>query len=291
MPSTGSSLGLGLFYVAFLLVPGYAAVQTSLFANRRLDDFDRFDKLVYSALWGVLTLIIFLLAIEPCWVRQLQAWIVNLGSNPGAWCTNTQKLGSVTSRPVIELLGVIIAQSGLGGVLGYIHGRFNFHRTRAVSGAQYARQPWDIADDWTEADDVVSVITVDGTEVKGRVHEIGSSNEDYDLLLRAPKHVQRGDDGQEESVGDPYANQIYMHHQDISRVIFHESYGIDEYEYETHRAWIWGVLTDRIPTTLKNWFWTVGGWLKKLLLFLVWLLLLPIWLLIIGCRFACSGRE
>lgn len=251
-----AGLGIGITYIVFLLLPGYIAVRFSLRANNKLDDFERFDKLVYSALGGVVTLAVLLMLVENCWIfGALHSGLGLVASGP--WCRKPMGVSDVSSMPLVYLVGGISAQSLLAVILGHVHGYFTLRRRQNIESADYAKQPWDVAEDWVEDGDKISVVTTDGAEIRGRLGEMGLRTKRRDVLLSAPRHVHRDRSGQEVHVGDPFANQLYLSQREISRIVLHESYGIDEYDYDTHR--------ELVVTTLEAAWKAVSGFLAVIL--------------------------
>lgn len=257
-----AGLGVGIAYVAFLLVPGYIAVRFSLRANDKLDDFERFEKLVYSALGGVVSLAVVLVLVEHCWIASALRSAATLRV-AGAWCEQAIVVGDVTSIPLVQLVGAIAGQSVVAVVLGYAYGRFVFRRRQAISTADYSKQPWDVAEDWFEDGDEISVVTADGAEIRGWLREVGLRTKRRDVLLWAPRHVHRDREGQETDVGDPFANQIYLSQEAISSIVLHESYGIDEHDYETHHEWIRAKLPTFGPLSVAGLLGDLRRWTRR----------------------------
>lgn len=246
-----AGLGIGIAYVAFLLVPGYIAVRFSLRANNKLGDFERFEKLVYSALGGVATLAIFLLLVEHCWIIGALRSVAGLRV-AGPWCERAIVVADVTSMPLVHLVGAIAGQSVVAVGLGYANGRVTFRHRQAISTADHTKQPWDVAEDWFEDGDEIAVVTTDGVEIRGWLREVGLRTKRRDVLLWAPRRVHRDREGRETDVGNPFANQIYLSEEAISRIVLHESYGIDEHDYETHREWIHAKLPAVGPLSVSD---------------------------------------
>jgi hypothetical protein len=224
-----STLGISLGALFFLLIPGLAGLKTFLRTYVRLDDLSRVDKLALAGVLGGGTLGIVLLFLNwECWSTRLpelfstiQTVELTRWGTDGYWCDGqtTVKLTTIQSLPIVVLIGMVGTQSVIaavgGGLVGWYLNRIEDGPSRE---SKYIEQPWEfISKNTFREEESAIVITVQGDEIEGTVHRLGTPSEDYDILLKSPTKVLRDQNDniiKRRELGD----YSYHHYQDISQV-------------------------------------------------------------------------
>lgn len=269
--AVGSEFGLNFVYLLFLLLPGFVAVKAFLRANRRLDDLSRLDKIVCSIAGGLgsLAVLLVLYRIGP----ELTRWTITqpwpaINSSPELFIWFRESPGvdiaSVGDMTVLALVVAIGTQTAIAATLGGLLGALVSILSREPKQSKAdLEQPWDAAFQSSKQGDRVTVITRNGTEINGVVHRIGSPSENYDLLLRRSREIVRVGN----SVSDErrLANVTYHHHDDISRIYFHDSPGIEELEPPGRLFLLWRevfLLVSSMGDRTGEWLRTIirAGW-------------------------------
>ncbi|MFA9417991.1 hypothetical protein [Natrinema sp. HArc-T2] len=224
-----STLGISLGALFFLLIPGLAGLKTFLRTYVQLDDLSRVDKLALSGVLGGGTLGLVLLFLNwDCWSTRLpellggiQTGTVTQWSNDEYWCDGEAvvTLTTIESLPIVAIIGMIGVQSIIASVGGGLAGWYLNHIEDGPSReSKYIEQPWEFVSKNTfREEESATVITVEGEEIKGTVHRLGTPSEDYDILLASPTKILRDRNDnviKRRDLGD----YSYHHYQDISQV-------------------------------------------------------------------------
>ena len=221
--ASGNPFGFNVFYLLFLLVPGYAALRAYLRASVQLDSMSRLDKILSVAIGGGFSLIIMLVlnrfgVLNWVVIKWYDIW-------PAGYSIQTTQpiiyprfeyaitADEVNSHTALSLMGFIIIQSLVGYISGYVYGTKQYIASPEPQRMHDLEQPWEIAVRNTKYGEKVVVITKNNEEITGKIERIGSPSEDYDLLLFAAERATAS--GEPEPLG-----MTYHHYRDISRVQF-----------------------------------------------------------------------
>lgn len=217
---SGSPFAFNFLFLLFLLVPGYLSLRGYLSATIQLDTVSRLDKILTAVIGGIVTFAIMIILYRfgvlqfivnvwyGFWSEELTT--VNIGYNSA----NTITVSNVRNTSALGLVGFITAQSILAYSISYLLGTIaHIRSSKPQKSDKDIQQPWETAFRQSALGDRVTVITIDGNEIRGKIYRIGSPSEDYDLLLSAAERVVRG--GDHEPLG-----MTYHHHKDISQVRF-----------------------------------------------------------------------
>jgi len=217
-----------LYLLIFILIPGYVCLRGYLRGNLVLDDQDRTDKFIVILIGGFtslcITVILYRVNIQ-WWSEFIYTSITTLSvatdltqipfNGPVMVNTNGE-------RSILKIAGILTVESGIGGVIGFIYGRLKLppeDRIEASRSRRELRQPWEEVFNYATLDTEATVITTNGEEIQGKIEQIGSPSEDYDILLADPHKVIRGPGDRvisERKIG----LHSYHHYRDISRVAF-----------------------------------------------------------------------
>jgi len=221
----GSLLGMNLIYLAFLLVPGFMALQGYLRGSVQLDSMSRLDKILSAVLGGSVSLGLMLILNRFGALYYIVLKWYNLA--PGGPHHDLSGIlgfsqdyavmtGSFSETTALSLLGFIFGQSIFAWLTGYLYGTFIYWKEDGDGRLRYElEQPWETAVANGSYGEPVEVITKNGQEIHGRLDRIGSPSEDNDLLLFAATRKVSGKD-------DEPLGETYHHYRDISQVRFPE---------------------------------------------------------------------
>ncbi|MBO4248396.1 hypothetical protein IL252_11280 [Halomicrobium sp. IBSBa] len=221
----GSLLGLNLIYLAFLLVPGFMALQGYLRGSVQLDTMSRLDKILSAVVGGSVSLALMLILnrfgvlyyIVLIWYNLVPGGLhYDLTGVLGFSRDYAVMTGSFSETTALSLIGFIFGQSVFAWLAGYLYGTFIYNKEDGKGRLRYElEQPWETAVANGSYGEPIEVITKNGQEIHGRLDRIGSPSEDNDLLLfAATKKLPEKDD---EPLGE-----TYHHYRDISQVRFPE---------------------------------------------------------------------
>lgn len=219
----GSTFGLAVLplYLLFLALPGLVFVKTFIFADRRPDTLDRYDKLGYLLIGGVFSSIIL-----------LGGWRAS-----GNGVILGDQLGNFS---LLAILTAVLLQSSVAGVLGLVLGvlRYSFgdsilewsrQKLRRVTrdvGRKFndRQEPWEyVIENIREQE--VKVNLTDGTSITGYVARFSSGPSRRTLALSPIEPDRRTEIGPD----DLRTNAVYIHDSDISHIWFRDTETEDEY--------------------------------------------------------------
>ncbi|QIB79067.1 hypothetical protein G3A49_13360 [Haloferax volcanii] len=218
------TVGTRLVFFLFLLIPGYAAVRSYLWANIALDDTTRLTKLVLMSIGGFASLAIVSV------IRKLWGWDVASYHDSEllrALTINEELTLSVVSNlSVLESTALIVSQSLIAIVGGVLVGASRVVLIDAErDDRQQLQQPWEELYNQIRIGDELTVITHSGEKITGNLKQIGNPPREHDLILTNPKKafIDTYDHSENDKAG-PMGELSYHHQQDISRVIAHREW-------------------------------------------------------------------
>lgn len=219
----GSLLGMNLVYLAFLLVPGFMALQGYLRGSVQLDTLSRLDKILSAVVGGSISMAIMLVLnrfgilhyIVIKWYNLIPGGThyYNFAGVLGYSQGYAVMTGTITGTTALSLIGFIFGQSGIAWFIGYLYGTIIYSKGDGGRLRVDLEQPWETAVANGSYGEKVVVITKNGQEIHGRLDRIGSPSEDNDLLLFAATKKVSGKE-------DEPLGQTYHHYRDISQVRF-----------------------------------------------------------------------
>ncbi|MFB6186574.1 MAG: hypothetical protein ABEI86_06880 [Halobacteriaceae archaeon] len=215
----GVAPGISLVFFLFLLIPGYAAVRSYLWANIALDDTTRLTKLVLMSFGGFASLAL------VSFFREIELFALSTQQNSGLISAFTfdkpLTLTTVSSLSILESTALILAQSMIAIFGGVLVGAL---RIVVIDGEQVDRQqiiqPWEELSNQVRTGDELTVVTHGGEKVTGKLKQIGNPPREHDLILTNPERTyidsyNHSTSPRTDSIGE----LSYHHEQDISRVI------------------------------------------------------------------------
>ena len=214
MPSHTS--GTQLIFFLYLLVPGYFAFRTYLWANIALDETSRLTKIVHMAMggFGSLAVVAVLRNIGLFQFDFIPIWLA---------VNEPITFEGVSTLTVAEATNLIVTQSVVAVFGGVLVGSL---RIIVLEGDTKERKnlnnPWEEFEYQATYDGTVTVLTENDEQITGQLLEVGNSSTENDILLTEPRESQflNGELDEGESRG-----MISYHHQrDISRVILHNEW-------------------------------------------------------------------
>lgn len=230
------SLGPSLTLLFFLLVPGYISLKMYLRARYREDDFETFDKWLYSAMFGVVSLfgLALLYRLNP--LAPILAWTSPSGELQWGISVFRERelmLNELTDTSVLEFILAISTQTAIGSFTAHKAGKYFAERSDDTRSEYDLKQPWETALEGVDRGDLLRVITCGGREIEGQLHQSGSTEGNYDILLRKPIEVTYENEERTERplYGDQTTDVMYFRHRDISHVQF-VSYQLPDVEIE-----------------------------------------------------------
>ncbi|GGL65638.1 hypothetical protein GCM10009039_24360 [Halocalculus aciditolerans] len=221
-----------LYLLIFILVPGYVCLRGYLEGNLILDDQGRTDKLIVIIIGGFASLCITVILHRVNivgWSEFVLAWLTTAPAAfdpPPVPSNGPVTVNPENGRSVLNTAGVLIVESVIGGGLGFIYGRLKLppdDRENLAMSRRELRQPWEEAFEYATLDTEATVITTNGDEIHGKIEQLGSPSEDYDILLADPEKVVRAPSGRilrRDGIG----LHSYHHYRDISRVEFESGF-------------------------------------------------------------------
>jgi len=220
---TGVGFGRGFLTLAYFLVPGYVGYKTYLYYRSKEDDYRRFDKLLYTVGFGLVSFLLFsiLYRLNPgVYLNFLggadmtEEWLLFLASTanylspwggpvpvfltfPGFesaslefdWAIfysrgiSLDNLGKTDVAPFI--LG-IACQSAIGSGIGAAVGRVQRQGERDIN------QPWDTMMDEHGIGDQVRVTTENGDTIQGELLQYGSRLDNNNILIEDAHLIKDG---------------------------------------------------------------------------------------------------
>jgi len=229
-----------LFYLAFILIPGYVTLQGYLAGNVKLDDLPRTDKILKMVLGGIIVLMISV-TVHRLNLPEIAGWILesisagylvswNVVFNPAV------QLAPPTGLSVLYAFCILFSQSVIGWPLGWYIGRRSTDANGNRQSYRVLKQPWDEVTTHAAPGDEVTVVTTQNREITGEVEQLGSPSESYDILLAEPEEVYR------ESNGDIHTRRelgahSYHHYRDISHIEFEDEFDKEQPPPWKHAPW------------------------------------------------------
>jgi len=218
-------LGASLTLLFFLLVPGYISLKTYLRARYREDDFETFDKWLYSAMFGVVSLfgLALLYRLNP--LAPIIAWTtpsLKLEWGMSVFLERELLLNELTETSVLGFILAISNPTAIGSATAHIVGTYLAERSDDTRSEYDLKQPWETALEGVDRGDLLRVITCGGRQIEGQLHQSGSTEGNYDLLLRKPTEVtyENGQKTEKPLYGDHTTDVMYFRHRDISHIQF-----------------------------------------------------------------------
>ena len=228
-----------IYLLIFILIPGYVCLRGYLRGNLVLDDQDRTDKFIVILIGGFtslcITVILYRINID-WWIEFIRTSITTLSIASDLTQTpfnDPVMVNANEDRSILNIAGILIVESGIGGILGFIYGRLKLppeDRIKASRSRRELRQPWEEVFNYATLDSEATVITENGEEINGKIEQIGSPSEDYDILLADPHKIIR-EPGDEVVSERKIGLHSYHHYRDISRVEFASGF---DYPQENH---------------------------------------------------------
>ncbi|MFC7213704.1 DUF6338 family protein [Saliphagus sp. GCM10025334] len=220
---TGQGLSSQLFLFIFLLIPGYISFRTYLRARYQEDDYNRFDKWVLTIMFGFVSLVG--LSILHRWNPHGYLWSIlqngfgNQEISIDVFLSRKILLSELGDWSVLSFVTAISVQSVIGGIFAYCLGS---HQSDDDKSLYDLEQPWETALEGVDRGDRLRIITRQGRQLEGQLHQSGSADGNYDLLLRRPSEISVDVSGEEKKDGleKGRADVLYCRHQDISHVQF-----------------------------------------------------------------------
>lgn len=131
------------------------------------------------------------------------------------------RLDTIGDLSVLQAGGLIMSQSIIGIVSGYLIGTFRYALIdKDKKSRKDLEKPWETMSGLVGTGDQISVITTSGVQVDGYIEQMGSSEGDYNLLISGPKESGNlphfSDNGDKPQV-------MYLDNQDISRMSVYTS--------------------------------------------------------------------
>lgn len=221
-PGTTGGLGAVPFYLLFLVLPGLAFAKAFIFAERRLDTLERWDKLGYVLLGGVLSALTLVIAFRF------------FAAEPKIRGTNISEITVLAMLVGVTIQSVLASGLGLG--LGMLRYKFGSNLSNTIQnkirdwsgdvGRQFndREEPWDLVID-NIRDQEVKVVTTDEQEIVGYVARFSSTRERRTLVL-SPVEPRT-----QEMIGpaNTGTNAVYIHDSEISHIAFRDEEADDEY--------------------------------------------------------------
>lgn len=214
--------GLRLVFLIALLIPGYAAVRSYLWANIALDDTSRLTKLVLMSIGGFASLSI---------VSFLRKWEIveqklPLGVPHFFTIQNELTLSTIPNLSILQATGLIVSQTAVAVVGGFLAGA---GRIILIDGHRKRRnqisQPWEDLFKHVGVGDELTVVTHQGEKITGHLQQMGNPSRETDLLLTDPKRTFIDTHNHSESEQNSPIGQISYHHDDdISRIVAHRDW-------------------------------------------------------------------
>lgn len=235
-----------LYILIFVLIPGYVCLRGYLEGNLVLDDQDRTDKFIVILIGGFASLCITVILHRLNVVGWSELIYTSLTTSSAVlnWTSvplnGPVMVSSGSDRSVLNIAGILIAESGIAGILGFVYGRLKLppkDREAAAESRRELRQPWEEAFKYATLDTEATVITTNGEEINGTIEQLGSPSEDYDILLADPHKIIRAPSDQEVT-RRKIGLHSYHHYRDISRVEFES--GFDYPQHKPLRRRFWG---------------------------------------------------
>ena len=218
--ANGSPFAFNFLFLLFLLVPGYLTLKGYLSATLQLDSMSRLDKILTAVIGGVGTFtimnIIYRFGVLQFLVDYWYEFLLRepITAEIGYNSTNKITTSTINNVSALSIIGFITAQSILAYTISYLAGTVTHIRSaKPQKSDKDIQQPWETAFRQSALGDRVTVITSEGSEIKGTIYRIGSPSEDYDLLLSAAERVLQGS-------GTEPLGITYHHYDDISQVRF-----------------------------------------------------------------------
>ncbi|MCD2201250.1 DUF6338 family protein [Halobacterium sp. KA-4] len=214
MPSHTS--GTQLIFFLYLLVPGYFAFRTYLWANIALDETSRLTKIVHMSMGGFGSLAV--VAV----IRNLG--LLHFDFIP-LWLAVNEPITfeGVSTLTVAEATNLIVMQSFVAVLGGILVGSL---RIIVWEGETKERKnlnnPWEEFEYQATYDGTVTVLTENDEQITGQLLEVGNSSTENDILLTEPRESQFFNGELEE--GESRGKISYHHQRDISRVILHSEW-------------------------------------------------------------------
>jgi len=224
-----------LFYLGFILIPGYVTLRGYLAGNVKLDDLPRTDKILIMVLSG-LTVLVIPVVIHRLNLPELASWTwdsITAGYVVPWNVTFRSKvpLAPPTDLSVLYAVFILLSQSFIGWPLGWVIGRKLTDEDGNKQSYRVLNQPWEEVSTHAARGDKVTVVTTQNREITGEVEQLGSPSESYDILLAEPKEVLRDEDGNVKK-GRELGAHSYHHYRDISHIEFE-----DEFDKERPLPW------------------------------------------------------
>lgn len=215
------TFGRGFLTLAYFLVPGYISYKAYLYARIREDDFHRFDRLLYTILFGFASLYV------SSVVYRLNLWVLVTGSWPfyfsvEKFLNGGMEMTELGDTTVLGFVNRITVQALIGAGIAFIIGKWLVPEDREEFDA---KQPYETAMESIDRGEKLRITTMNGAEFEGILHQSGSRKDNSDFLLRRP-HKREQSDGKFRRVDvDSDANEdlMYFNYNDISVIHFIDS--------------------------------------------------------------------
>lgn len=199
---TGGIPGLRLdaLLILFIILPGLAFTKSYIYGIRKSDTLDRWDKIGYVLIGGVISGMVFL--------------FVHQQHNGTSMVTS----GNFASRPLLELIYGVLLQTGTAALLGFIIGEaVHLRDGQTYRTIKDREDPWDYtAPEIREK--YVLIETTDGKEIGGTVARYESGNGDDDILISG---VASG--SERKLPNNRSSNAVFLRGEEISKIHFIDS--------------------------------------------------------------------
>ncbi|MGQ4555946.1 hypothetical protein [Halobellus sp. GM3] len=234
-PGANTPILGNLTYILFLVIPGYVTLRSYRYWSISIDSMNRLDKLATILLGGFISLVsvVSLYRFGIPLTSYLSDSALGIFQSPIHSPTYSPKdpisIGSASDLTVINSAIIILVQSVVGTVIGAFYGNYHQEVDPDPESREELFQPWERAYEISEIGDSVHIITVQNREITGKIQQMGSPSENFDILIAEPHEIIRDDVG--EVVRSMELGQFsYHHYRDISRIEFGDPESSDIYD-------------------------------------------------------------
>ena len=209
------TFGRGFLTLAYFLIPGYIAYKAYLHARIREDDFNQFDRLLYTVLFGFISL--YIVSVISRLDLLLAVTEQSIAFSVEKFLNNGKNLSNIGDTTILQFVNTIALQAVIGTGIAYIVGKKLVPEEREEFDA---KQPYETAMESIDKGDNMLIMTMNGEKFKGDLHQSGSRKDNSDFLLRKPQQWDSENSEFARVNSDSQEDLMYFNYNDISVIHF-----------------------------------------------------------------------